>query len=319
VQALAVQLGSVAAVFTTDGSPHSLRAVHGLPEPEHASFARFAAELFTREARDPEWAAHQGFPCVTLHPLVGGGQTIGFLVLMATTRLTDDVLATVRAVADTLAGGLVYARTEEAKAQLLAQLERANRVKSEFVSTMSHELRTPLNVIMGYADMLGDPGCPDPAFALGRIRQANHELLELIEATLDLNRLEAGRDEPTYNDVSFDDLWHELAAEFAPAAARAGLRLDWTAEPALAVRTDRRKLRTIVTNLVGNAPSSPLRAASACSRSGTTVIAWFGSRTAGSGSPPTPSRTSSTCSGRSTARIAGPMAASASACTSSSA
>jgi signal transduction histidine kinase len=142
---------------------------------------------------------------------------------------------------------------EDARSRLLAQLEEANRVKSEFVSTMSHELRTPLNVIMGYTDMLGDPECPDPSFALARIRHANRELLELIEATLDLNRLESGRDDPNLEDVQLAELWQDLASEYAAVSHGTPLALEWKDVNGIVLRTDRRKLKIIVKNLVGNA------------------------------------------------------------------
>jgi signal transduction histidine kinase len=142
-------------------------------------------------------------------------------------------------------------RTERRRAE--SDLARANLVKTEFVSTMSHELRTPLNVIMGYTEMLDDPAYAEPAYALGRIRQANTELLELIEATLDLNRLETGRDDPVFGEVAIPELWSELAAEFAPSAHRAGLRVEWATHDCGPLRTDRRKLKTVVKNLVGNA------------------------------------------------------------------
>jgi signal transduction histidine kinase len=253
-----------AALLGPDGDhPGGVRAATGLAAAEHPLLvdtvrgalagAGHAVVLADHPELEARWALRRGLGFLSVHPLVAGNEGNGLLVLLAPAPLADDACGRAGAIADTLAGGLAYLRTEEAKGTLLAELERANHVKTEFVSTMSHELRTPLNVIMGYTEMLDDPTCSDPAFALGRIRQANAELLELIEATLDLNRLEAGRDEPTYDDVGLGDLWQELAEEFAPAAQRAGLHLEWTAEAHLALRTDRRKLKTILKNLVGNA------------------------------------------------------------------
>jgi len=81
--------------------------------------------------------------------------------------------------------------------RLVADLRRANNLKSEFLSTMSHELRTPLNVIIGYADLLRDeafgPMVVDQQDVLGRLRTNAHSLLELINATLEVNCIEAGR------------------------------------------------------------------------------------------------------------------------------
>jgi signal transduction histidine kinase len=138
-------------------------------------------------------------------------------------------------------------------ARLVDDLQRAGRVKSEFVSTMSHELRTPLNVIMGYTDMLDELDGSAHETAVERIRGASRELLELIDATLNLSRLESGNDAPVLEPVAVDVLWDELAQEFAALPRSTDVDLRWEVAPGTRARTDRRKLRIIAKNLVGNA------------------------------------------------------------------
>ena len=139
-------------------------------------------------------------------------------------------------------------------ARLVEELERASRLKSEFVSTMSHELRTPLNVILGYLDMLGDelgPGAHDSL--LTRVRASGLELLEMIDATLNLNRIAAGQDPPQLAEVRVEELWHELRGEFAALPRKTTAALRWEAAGDISLRTDRRKLKIVVKNLVANA------------------------------------------------------------------
>ncbi len=143
--------------------------------------------------------------------------------------------------------------------RLVSDLRHADQLKSEFLSTMSHELRTPLNVILGYAELLGDGAfgalLDDQRDTIGRVYGSARSLLELINATLDVSRIEAGRLPVQLDDVSlhmlFDDVQDELKR--LPHAPDVILRWYVAALEGMHVRTDASKLKIIIKNLVGNA------------------------------------------------------------------
>jgi len=138
--------------------------------------------------------------------------------------------------------------------RLVDELREANRLKSDFVSTMSHELRTPVSVILGYTEMIADdPDRRDRADILRSIRRSGLELLDLVEETLNLSRLEAGQDPPRFGPVKVPELFAELVGEFRAMTSLDDVAVRWDGPENLVIRSDPRKLRMILKNLIGNA------------------------------------------------------------------
>jgi signal transduction histidine kinase len=141
-------------------------------------------------------------------------------------------------------------------ARLYDELQTASRIRSEFVSTISHELRTPLNVMLGYLEMVRDPDLSreEKLHLLDRSQQNGFQLLALIESTLEIGRIDAGRDEVRWENVHFDVFWRELGRDCTHLRRPESVALEWESDArGLSVRTDPRKLTIIVRNLVGNA------------------------------------------------------------------
>jgi len=145
-----------------------------------------------------------------------------------------------------------------ANANLVEELAHANSLKNDFLATMSHELRTPLNIIMGYTDLLieGDLGplTEDQRKSLYSVGHSARELLNLITATLDVSRMEAGRMVVEPGAVDVEELIEELQQETEREGRKEGLAFRWRVEPQLPILyTDRVKLKVIIKNLLGNA------------------------------------------------------------------
>ena len=144
-------------------------------------------------------------------------------------------------------------------ARLYDELQTASRIRSEFVSTISHELRTPLNVMLGYLEMVRDPDLSreEKNQLLDRSQQNGFQLLELIESTLEIGRIDAGRDEVRLENVHFAVFWRELGRDCSHLRKPESVALEWETDIRetrdLILRTDPRKLTIIVRNLVGNA------------------------------------------------------------------
>jgi signal transduction histidine kinase len=137
------------------------------------------------------------------------------------------------------------------------EVEKANRLKSNFLATMSHELRTPLNAIVGYADLLArqtaGPLSQKQERFVGHVRENTRHLLALINDILDLSKIEAGRLDLNFEHFPLTVAAEELLSTIKPLAAAKEIDLTTDLSTALSVHADRVRVKQILFNLLSNA------------------------------------------------------------------
>jgi signal transduction histidine kinase len=138
------------------------------------------------------------------------------------------------------------------------ELEHASALKSQFLANMSHEFRTPLNAILGYTHMLlkGLSGelLHEQRTSLERVDANSRHLLSLINDILDITRIEAGKMPLHFTAFALPELVREVTAELEPLIARTRLPVKVHIAPRFPrLRSDRQKVKQILSNLLSNA------------------------------------------------------------------
>ncbi len=153
----------------------------------------------------------------------------------------------------------VHERTGELEAALRAQqaakrlAEEANATKTRFVAAASHDLLQPLNAARLFASTLEERSSdPEVVEIAGRIDSSMRAAEEVLDDMLDIARLESGTMRAEVTDFAVAEAFEHLERQFAPLAARRGLRLRFT-KARYRVSSDRVLLRRVLQNLVANA------------------------------------------------------------------
>ena len=134
------------------------------------------------------------------------------------------------------------------------EIERANRLKSEFLASMSHELRTPLHTIIGFAELLQEDALSEAQQRfVGHIHRDSEHLLELINDVLDLSKIEAGQLVLKREVYPLTRSVGEALDAIRPGAAAKGIAIEEWGERDAMVDADPLRVKEMLYNLLSNA------------------------------------------------------------------
>ena len=135
--------------------------------------------------------------------------------------------------------------------------DKANRAKSEFLSSMSHELRTPLNAVLGFAQLMASdvpPPTQPQQRSIDQILKGGWYLLRLINEILDLAMIESGKVTMSEEAMSLLDVLQDCEAMIAPQAQKRGIVMQFPrGGDAFYVHADRTRVKQVMINLLSNA------------------------------------------------------------------
>ncbi|OUS15727.1 hypothetical protein A9Q97_02855 [Rhodospirillales bacterium 47_12_T64] len=151
---------------------------------------------------------------------------------------------------------------KQAERKILEQnpdLPEQNRENNNIIADMSHELRTPLNAILGFSEImkqerLGSLGHEKYLGYAGDIHNASKHLLGIVNDVLDLAKTEAEEENLQITEISVLDAVNETMRMMALLAEESGIELSVNiADDFPGLKTDERRFKQVLTNLVTNA------------------------------------------------------------------
>ncbi len=139
----------------------------------------------------------------------------------------------------------------------IAELERLDQTRRDFVANVSHELRTPLTIIQGFNEALLDGMAKTEEDKKRYLTNIHHEILRLrrlVDDLLDLRRLEIGQIKVQFVPVDIVKLIERVADVIKPLAREKGIAFEHnSSNVSLTVNADADRLYQVLINLLDNA------------------------------------------------------------------
>ncbi len=150
-----------------------------------------------------------------------------------------------------------FAAAERAYRSDLTRASAADRERAAFLAAVSHELRSPLNAILGFADILATevdgPLTPTAREEVEQIRGSGAHLLALINDILEFSAIESGQLKLSRTQVDLAIMANEVVRESQALLTGKNVTVKMHGETGVIADADARRVRQILTNLVGNA------------------------------------------------------------------
>lgn len=136
------------------------------------------------------------------------------------------------------------------------EMQRLERVRSEFIANVSHELRTPIFSVQGYLETLLDGAMDDPDVSMQFLEKAYHNAMRLnalLNDLIDISRIESGELKFSFRYFDVAELIDELVTSMAIRAEQRNVHVSVSLCPLRSVYGDKERISQVLTNLIDNA------------------------------------------------------------------